>query len=323
MRRIFIVIAYVLTVILFIPASVTFMLKNNNKSDENKVTEIETNLDNIDTDKMVTVYNPETEIESNVVLEDYIKGVVAAEMPVSFEIEALKAQAVAARTYALKHIQNTEKINAEDIGQAYISIEEMKKRWGDNFDIYYKKVSDAVDATKNEIIVYNNEPIEAVFHSTSAGMTETAENVWKSPLPYIKSVDSSYDVNAPDFEYKTIVDINDFIKKIKSKNNSAKINSQNIMDNIKIISRTKAGYVSNIKIGGVSFTGIEIRQLFSLRSSNFTISSDGKNVIFTTKGYGHGAGMSQYGANFMAKEGKTYKEIINHYYFDVEIRNIS
>lgn len=323
MRRIFIVIAYVLTVILFIPASVTFMLKNNNKSDENKVTEIETKLNNIDTDKMVTVYNPETEIESNVVLEDYIKGVVAAEMPVSFEIEALKAQAVAARTYALKHIQNTEKINAEDIGQAYISIEEMKKRWGDNFDIYYKKVSDAVDATKNEIIVYNNEPIEAVFHSTSAGMTETAENVWKSPLPYIKSVDSSYDVNAPDFEYKTIVDINDFIKKIKSKNNSAKINSQNIMDNIKIISRTKAGYVSNIKIGGVSFTGIEIRQLFSLRSSNFTISSDGKNVIFTTKGYGHGAGMSQYGANFMAKEGKTYKEIINHYYFDVEIRNIS
>lgn len=323
MRRIFIVIAYVLTVILFIPASVTFMLKNNNKSDDNKVTEIETKLNNIDTDKMVTVYNPETEIESNVVLEDYIKGVVAAEMPVSFEIEALKAQAVAARTYALKHIQNTEKINAEDIGQAYISIEEMKKRWGDNFDIYYKKVSDAVDATKNEIIVYNNEPIEAVFHSTSAGMTETAENVWKSPLPYIKSVDSSYDVNAPDFEYKTTVDINDFIKKIKSKNNSAKINSQNIMDNIKIISRTQAGYVSSIKIGGISFTGIEIRQLFSLRSSNFTISSDGKNIIFTTKGYGHGAGMSQYGANFMAKEGKTYKEIINHYYFDVEIRNIS
>lgn len=323
MRRIFIVIAYVLTVILFIPASVTFILKNNNKSDENKVTEIETKLDNIDTDKMVTVYNPETEVESNVVLEDYIKGVVAAEMPVSFEIEALKAQAVAARTYALKHIQNTEKINAEDIGQAYISIEEMKKRWGDNFDIYYKKVSDAVDATKNEIIVYNNEPIEAVFHSTSAGMTETAENVWKSPLPYIKSVDSSYDVNAPDFEYKTTVDINDFIKKIKSKNNSAKINSQNIMDNIKIISRTQAGYVSSIKIGGISFTGIEIRQLFSLRSSNFTISSDEKNVIFTTKGYGHGAGMSQYGANFMAKEGKTYKEIINHYYFDVEIRNIS
>lgn len=323
MRRIFIVIAYVLTVILFIPASVTFMLKNNNKSDENKVTEIETKLNNIDTDKMVTVYNPETEIESNVVLEDYIKGVVATEMPVSFEIEALKAQAVAARTYALKHIQSTEKINAEDIGQAYISIEEMKKRWGDNFDIYYKKVSDAVDATKNEIIVYNNEPIEAVFHSTSAGMTETAENVWKSPLPYIKSVDSSYDINAPDFEYKITVDINNFIKKIKSKNNSAKINSKNIMDNIKIISRTQAGYVSSIKIGGVSFTGIEIRQLFSLRSSNFTISSDGKNIIFTTKGYGHGAGMSQYGANFMAKEGKTYKEIINHYYFDVEIRNIS
>lgn len=255
-------------------------------------------------------------------LEEYITGVVAAEMPVSFRFEALKAQAVASRTYTLKHTNNYNKINSESIGQAFISISDMKKRWQSNFENNYKKIKSAVYSTRGIIMEYNGEPIEAVFHSTSAGITENAENVWGKELPYIKSVKSDLDKNAPNFVSKSEFNKNEFENKIKENIKSAK-KLDNMFDNFKITKRSEAGYVLEVDLGGVSVKGNDIRTALGLRSTDFEFDRNDKNIIFTTKGYGHGAGMSQYGAEFMAREGKNFEEILKHYYSGIEITSIN
>lgn len=247
-------------------------------------------------------------------LEEYITGVVAAEMPANFNMEALKAQAVAARTYAIKHLNGKySDIKPEKIGQAYINQEEMKRRWGNNFNNYYNKIKTAVYSTKGLILEYNGEAIEAVFHSTSSGMTENSENVWGKSLPYIKSVESKVDEKAPNFCVEVSFEKNEFEDKIKKAVNGAeKVN--NIYDSFKITKRSSAGYVLEASFGNIKTKGSEIRTALGLRSTDFEIKRVDNKIIFTTKGYGHGAGMSQYGAEFMAQEGKSYKEILSHYY---------
>ncbi len=256
--------------------------------------------------------------EENPQMESYIIGVVAAEMPVSFHKEALKAQAVAARTYAYRQVGNGE-INPENIGQAFITVDEMKKNWGSNFESNFKKVSDAVNKTKNEIMVYRGEPILAAFHSTSGGMTENSENVWSEKLDYLKSVDSHGDENAPGFLNICRFPKNEFIKKFSE---NGAIFSENIQNDISELKRTEAGYVSSIKIGGKVFKGSDVRKILSLKSANFDILYENDEIVFKTKGYGHGAGMSQYGANFMALDGDDYKKILSHYYYGVEFISI-
>lgn len=326
MKKVFAVIIYVVSITSLLPTMITLYISSlnpkeiDNHSENNIVSDVINEKDIYENN--VKVYNPETEEISDVGFEYYIKGVVAAEMPALFEEEALKAQAVAARTYAIKHVDDINNIDADKIGQAYISIEQMKKNWGNNFDEYYKRVSNAVDSTQGEIMVYNDEPIEAVFHSTSAGITESAENIWTSSLPYLKSVDSSQDKNAPDFIHETVIKNTEFVKKLKQKYNDINITTDNLINQIKILSRTQANYVDKISIGNKTFTGKQVREIFGLRSSNFTVKSDENSIIFTTKGYGHGAGMSQYGANFMAQEGNTYTQILKHYYDGIDIKKI-
>lgn len=273
--------------------------------------------------------SPEEEIDFDSIdytpneLEQYIVGVVAAEMPPAFRFEALKAQAVASRTYAVKRLDgNYKNINSSKIGQAYISVNEMKKRWGGGFDKNYERVRAAVYSTRGIIIEYNGEAIEAVFHSTSSGVTETAENVWGRNLPYIKSVESEGDKKAPNYETSVSFEKNVFEKKIKNGITAAK-KQDNIFDNFKITKRSDAGYVLKVSIGSVEASGRQIREILGLRSADFDIKRENGTIIFTTKGYGHGAGMSQYGAEFMAEEGKSFEEILKHYYSDVEIAQIA
>lgn len=256
--------------------------------------------------------------EENPLMESYIIGVVAAEMPASFEKEALKAQAVAARTYAYRQVGNSA-FKPEDIGQAYITADEMKERWGNSFESNYKKISEAVAETKNEIMTYDGEPILAAFHSTSGGVTESSENVWEQKLSYLTSVDSHEDEKAPGFLSETRFSKEDFIKKFSGR---GAVFSDNIQNDISITKRTAADYVAEMEIGKKIFKGTQIREILSLRSSNFTVSFNGDEIIFTTKGYGHGAGMSQYGANFMAASGDDYKKILSHYYYGVEFISI-
>jgi stage II sporulation protein D len=254
--------------------------------------------------------------ENNNILEEYIKSVVAAEMPASFASEALKAQAVAARTYALRNCNDINNLNK--LYQEHISIDEMKKRWGKNFDTYYQKISDAVDETRGEVVKYGNEIIEAVFHSTSAGVTENSENVWKNNLPYLRSVDSHEDEKAPNFISKKTFDIQDLIDKINNEYKT-ELTVENFLDKFVIKNKTDAGYVTKIQVDNKIVNGMEFRMLLGLRSTNFDLKKNGNEIIFTTKGFGHGAGMSQYGANFMAQEGYNYKEILMHYYSGVTI----
>lgn len=248
--------------------------------------------------------------------EEYIVGVVSAEMPALFPMEALKAQAVAARTYAVRNMKENDKFPL-DIGQAYIDENGRKTRWGEKFLEYENRIRKAVKDTQNEIMTYGDEPILAVFHAQSGGRTETAENVWSSPLPYLKSVDSSEDQNAPDFETETTIDCQKAVDLLKNEENSA-LTTVNLVDSMNIVSRSDAGYVLEINVGGRAMTGRELRETLGLRSTNFTFKKDGSNIVFTTKGYGHGAGMSQYGAKFMADDGNDYHDILNHYYIDIQ-----
>lgn len=249
---------------------------------------------------MADLAEPQTELEA------YVEGVVAAEMPVSFPEEALKAQAVAARTYQLRQQQaaGTEEV-LYDVGQAYLSQEEQKERWGENYAVYAAKIHRAVQETAGEIMVYDGEPILAAFHAQSAGRTEAAENVWAEALPYLRSVDSSSDADAPQYETEVVFSEKELKKRLGTAD-------------LQILSRTAAGYVSEVQAGEKVLTGREVREALGLRSSSFTIKRTAEGILFTTHGYGHGAGMSQYGAAALAKEGKNYHEILRHYYTDVK-----
>lgn len=255
----------------------------------------------------------ETDNKSDIVIdkniEDYVIGVVAGEMPVNFPHEALKAQAVAARTYAVRQIQTNPNINYEDIDQAFVTEETMRKMWGNNFDEYYEKISRNVYDTAGEILEYNNEPILAAFCSTTNGYTENCENVWTQALPYLTSVKSEGDEKSPYYSDKVVVPKNRFT---------------NIFGgtNAVISEKTEAGYVKSVSINGKSYNGDRIRKILGLKSTCFEINDDGNNMVFFTKGYGHGVGMSQYGACYMANNGKDYKAILEHYYKGAILKNL-
>lgn len=218
---------------------------------------------------------------------------------------------------ALRHCEDIKNINPDLIGQAYISVDEMKRRWNDNFEENYNKVKNAVMSTEGIVMVHENQPIEAVFYSMSAGKTEDAKNVWGRELSYIKSVDSSVDEAAPNFIAYAEFSNQEFANRLSP--NLSGASKENIVESFKISGISEAGYVTEVEVCGVKLTGRKIREIFNLRSTNFTVEKTGEKVIFTTKGYGHGAGMSQYGANFMAKDGYSYEEILSHYYIGISL----
>lgn len=249
---------------------------------------------------------------------EYLTGVVAAEMPVSFEPEALKAQAVAARSYLQRAIASPKHDGADICSssaccQAYLSPEELKAGWGDSYDEYLEKISAAVSATDGEYLSYDGQPALTAFHSSSDGATEDAAAIW-SEVPYLKSVSSpETEESVPELTSRvesSELDFRDTILYLKPEADMTGAAS----DWVGEISRSASGRVADITIGGVSFTGSELRTLFSLRSTDFELEyTDGK-FVFTVHGYGHGVGMSQYGANTMAESGADYCDILSHYY---------
>ena len=241
-------------------------------------------------------------------LEEYVAGVVAAEMPAAFPEEALKAQAVAARTYQVRQMQAAgSSAVLYDVGQAYLSEAAQKEKWGESYGLYAGKIRSAVRATAGEIMTYDGEPILAAFHAQSGGKTEDAENVWNAAVPYLKSVDSKEDRQAPNNETTVTIAAKTLAEKLGVAKDAA----------VSVKKRTEAGYVAEVRAGDKTFSGREIREKLGLRSANFTIAKNGENYLFTVHGYGHGAGMSQYGASFLAEQGKDYHEILRHYYTDI------
>lgn len=247
-------------------------------------------------------------------LEEYIIGVVGAEMPASFNKEALKAQSVVARTYALKSIKSNKQLTSDNSTQNFKDNNELKKMWGSSYNTYYNKIKSAVLDTKGLYLSYNNDYVDAVYHSTSNGNTEDAVYVWGNSVPYLKSVSSEYDNTNKNYNSSITLTYNEISNKLK---NSIDSNTK-----FNIISKTSGNRVKEIEINGTTYSGVEFRKLLNLRSADFSIENNGANIVISTNGYGHGVGMSQYGANGMANNGSSYTDILLHYYTGVSIKNI-
>ncbi len=244
-------------------------------------------------------------------LEEYLVGVVAAEMPASFNIEALKAQSVVARTYTLKLLESNREITDDVKTQVYKSNNELQNMWGSNYNNYYQKVKNAVEQTKGLVIKYNGSLIDAVYHSTSNGYTEDAINVWGNNIPYLKTVTSPWDTSSTSYLRNTNIGF-DVIS------NALKINFDS-SSTIDVISRDDSNKILKVRFNDKEYSGVEIRNLLGLRSTDFDAVILENGVNFTTRGYGHGVGMSQYGANGMAKSGYSFEQILNHYYLGIKI----
>ena len=251
-------------------------------------------------------------------LEEYVMGVVAGEMPASFELEALKAQAVASRTYVMYQMikNNNKDYDVVDtvMNQVYLDSDDLKKKWGSNYQKYYKKIKEAVESTAYQYILYDGQIAETLFFSTSVGYTENSEEIFVSKVPYLRSVKSSWDDISPVFLESTSYTLNEFLNRLNlEKSESLKI---------QILDTTSTGRINKIKINNNTYTGKQVAQLLDIRSSYFEIKESNGIVTITTKGYGHGVGMSQYGAQGMAKEGYTYDEILKYYYTGIELKKI-
>lgn len=257
-------------------------------------------------------------------LTQYLCGVVAAEMPASYDAEALKAQAVAACSYMIYRSENDPNApehkgawvcNDPSHCKGYLTQAQMKQTWGeDNYAQYYAKIASAVGAVAGQILTYEGEPINAVFHAVSAGVTETAADVWGQDVPYLQAVESFVDVNAAQY-LSSIEFTSSELYELLS------IIAPDIDDSLTVgeLTRTESGGVRSAVIGGVTFTGVQLRSALSLRSTNFEIGRKDGVFTFTVKGYGHCVGMSQYGAGQLAAGGMNYEEILKTYYTDVEI----
>lgn len=286
--------------------------QNISKSVEKSVNIEHANADNTNVNNTtnssvskITVYRSNGSV-INLNMTDYLIGVVSSEMPASFNLEALKAQSVLARTYALKTKQTEKKLTDTVSTQSYIDIDQMKNKWGNSFNTYYNKIKNAVENTNGEYLSYNGNYIEALYHSTNNGKTESSLDVFGNYYPYLISVSSEYDKNASSYLRTINMPLDTISNKL-----GLSLNNDSV---ISILSYTDGGNIKEININGNNFSGKKVRELLGLRSADFDISISDNNANITTRGYGHGVGMSQYGANGMANAGYSYKDILSHYY---------
>lgn len=275
-------------------------------------------------DNTITVFRSAQQKSDEIDMFEYVCGSVAAEMPLSYHEEALKAQAIACYTNALRlkqsggYSENAHISDDSSLHQGYLSEAQRKDKWGDDFEKYENKLKNAVKAVENKYISYNGEPCVAAFFALCSGTTEDAENIWGEKVSYLVSVKSSGDTLSPQHTQTVTFDKTEFLNCLK--NTSVKTNGIKTLKNImKITEKSKSGTVLKAKINSTELTGEEIQQAFSLRSRVFTVKTAKDSVTFTVTGYGHGVGMSQYGADFMARQGSTCDEILSHYYKGVEI----
>ena len=257
---------------------------------------------------LVRVKRSSGNIES-IPLEEYVVGVVAGEMPVSFELEALKAQSVASRSYVMRRLGNNGDYDVTDTvsNQVYLDDNELKEKWKDKYSQYISKVRQAVNETSMECLEYNGEIIDAMFFSTSNGYTEDSGTFFSKSLPYLKSVESNWDKEVSSvFQGSKDISLQEFYEKLG-------LPYSKVLK-IEDVNRSSSNRVTSLKINGTLFSGKDVYYKLGLRSSDFSFEQVGSNVIVSTKGYGHGVGMSQYGALGMAKKGYSYQEILAHYY---------
>lgn len=278
---------------------------------------------------LIKVYNLKTNDVMVIDFEEYLKGVVASEMPAEFNIEALKAQVITARTYLLYRLKKYPDGQPEHMDasvctgthcQVWSSKEELiaahEEGW---YDEYWGKIEEAVKSTRGQILTYDGKIIEPLFHSTSGGRTENSEDVFSASVPYLRSVESPYESEAPKLHDSVKITVTDFISKVESVYGDLDISQENLDEKIQLGEVSEGGKIKTIFIDNTEITGREMRSLFNLNSTNFSFIQSGNEIEIVTTGYGHGVGMSQWGADGMANEGFNYKEILKHYYTGIEI----
>ena len=344
MKKVLMYLIMFIIIIFILP--ILFTQRKNIKKDKNKDiectinsentglennTNVENNVDvQYEYNKFSTIklYHKKNEEIEELPIDEYLYGVVSSEMPADFEIEALKAQAIVARTYTIYQIlNNNKKHNNADICddfsccQAWISKEERIQRWNQEIaEENWNKIVNAVDSTKGKIIVYEGKPIDAFFHANSGGTTEDVSNVWgNNNMPYLQSVETSGEDAYTQYSSEVEIKKDELLKKLKIKSNE-KIDWNEF---IKIIEYTNTGRVKTIKIGESTCSGTEIRSKLGLKSTNFKVEILDDSIKFIVIGYGHGVGMSQTGADSMAKNNKKSEEIIKHFYTGVEIIDVN
>lgn len=321
MRKILLLFITLTCGLMLIP-SVTMLFGKNTDISAQKIDEPTFKVLDINTGKVETVG-----------YKDYVIGAVMAEMPSGYHIEALKAQAVAAFTYALRQQQNedispTESLCGADFSndsahyQAYFSKNQAKEKFGSTYDDAYSKISEAVNSVYGQYLEYQNEPIAAAYHSISNGITESAKTVWGEDISYLKPKTSEYDTTSPDYEY-TVSFTPDELKNKFCEYDSTITFSDNPEEWIAVESVSDSGTVTAVKVGSATLTGTQFRAALTLRSACFSVAFLDNTFSITTKGYGHGVGLSQYGANGMAFSGYTYDQILKFYYDGVEIKTLS
>lgn len=322
MKSFYMIVICLMIIVLGVPSVIVFAFGSNKTSQNindvptimSPLTPIGTNAENI----TLSVFRMNNNDIENMFLEEYLIGVVASEMPASYELEALKAQAISARTYILKFLMTENEglpksadITDSTIHQVYKDSAELKKIWKEDYSKYINKITQAVKETEGLIMTYNGELIDSTFFAISNGYTENSEDYWKVALPYLRSVPSPWDKNSPDFNGMTKITSGEFESKLGVK----------LTSDIKL-HRTSTNRVSIVTINGKEFSGDEFRTALGLRSTDFSFKVVDDSIEFTTQGYGHGVGMSQYGANSLAMIGNNHKEILEYYYKDIKIEKM-
>ena len=276
-------------------------------------------------DTKVKVYFKEYDEIREMYLEEYMIGVVAGEVPASYRLEAVKAQAVAARTYTMYTIRHggCSKHPGADVCtdssccQSFETEEERIENWPEEYLYYYSVICKAVMDTAGEVMLYDGKPIDAMYHASSGGWTEDSDHVYKYAYPYLKSVESPYEEDKYQDMQKTFTR-EEFVKKINAAYPEANLQAETLAEDIAILSTYPSGRVESMRLGGTEAAGTKVKKTLGLLSALFTFEVTDTEVIFHTKGYGHGVGMSQSGANGMAKQGSTYREILSHYYTGIQ-----
>lgn len=268
-----------------------------------------------DSAEYITVMSSATGKTTELEMREYLIGCVAAEMPPDYHEEALKAQAVVSYTYAKRITDNSKDFISDSpmMHQGYASRQERLDKWGEDFEKNEQRIASAVEAVMGQLVTYDGEAALTVYHSISAGQTQSAESLWGENYPYLQSVPGEGDKLSPDFISTVIFTPEEFSQKLGV---SAE-NSEDLVEDIKI----ENGYVTSAVIAGKTFTGAQVREALELKSNSFEIECANEKVTVTCKGHGHGVGMSQYGADYMARQGSTWQEILLHYYQGTEISN--
>ena len=286
-----------------IPCIVTLFIRKNIPEDDVKTF-----------DSGIFVYISQGDYVQEMDMEEYLVGVVAAQIPADYPLEALKTQAVIARTYIMNVVGDRKAVEATELNQEYCSMDVLREKYGSDFEEVRQKLVRAVCDTTEEVITYEDRQVTPVFFRCSNGKTRNAADVWGSDIPYLVSVDSSADTECEDASTQVTLSVEECIQKLKAKYSDFEAQAEGFKDTVQILQKDGAGYVTKIQMGNMEFLGEELRYIFSLPSASFEVRAKSRVITFTVTGIGHGVGLSQWGAKAMAEEGQGYLDILAWYF---------